>query len=284
LADDINKRDDNRVPTLAGVTDDANADIKRLLVDGNGRLKVTATITGGQITSLNGLTGATQTFTDDTNVTIVSGGTAHVITWSGQLAVSRGGTGLSTIGGTNTVLFTTSADTISSIATANNGVLITSGAGVPSISSTIPNATQDNITRLGTVTSGTWNGTDIAVADGGSGRSTATAFAVLCGGTTSTAAHQSIAALGSSGEVLTSNGAGALPTFQAAAGANTALSNLASVAINTTLVSDTDNTDALGTSSIGWSDLFLGDGAVINFNNGDVTLTHSSNQLAIAGG
>src|SRR3990167_11221648 len=36
--------------------------------------------------------------------------------------------------------------------------------------------------------------------------------------------------------------------------AGTALSNLASVAINTTLVSDTDNTDALGTSAIAWSD------------------------------
>jgi hypothetical protein len=33
-----------------------------------------------------------------------------------------------------------------------------------------------------------------------------------------------------------------------------------------------------------WSDLFLADGAVINFNNGDVTLTHASNKLTIAGG
>lgn len=40
-------------------------------------------------------------------------------------------------------------------------------------------------------------------------------------------------------------------------GANTALSNLASVAINTTLVSDTNNTDDLGTSSIAWRDLYL---------------------------
>lgn len=41
------------------------------------------------ITSLNGLTGATQTFVDDTNVTIVSSGTTHTITWSGTLADSR---------------------------------------------------------------------------------------------------------------------------------------------------------------------------------------------------
>jgi len=39
----------------------------------------------------------------------------------------------------------------------------------------------------------------------------------LTGGTTSTGAFQSIASVGTSGQVLTSNGAGALPTFQAAA-------------------------------------------------------------------
>ena len=45
-----------------------------------------------------------------------------------------------------------------------------------------------------------------------------------------------------------------------------------------------DNADALGVSGTAWSDLFLGDGAVINFNAGDVTATHSSNLLSIAGG
>lgn len=61
-------------------------------------------------------------------------------------------------------------------------------------------------------------GTDVAVADGGTGRSSATAYAVVCGGTTSTGALQSIASVGTSGQVLTSNGAGALPTFQSAGG------------------------------------------------------------------
>ena len=63
-------------------------------------------------------------------------------------------------------------------------------------------------------------GKPIGVGDGGTGRITSdTAYAVLCAGTTAAGVHQTIASVGSATEVLTSNGAGALPTFQAAAGA-----------------------------------------------------------------
>ena len=43
------------------------------------------------------------------------------------------------------------------------------------------------------------------------------------------------------------------------------------------------NSSALGTTALLWSDLFLASGAVINFNNGDVTITHATNSLAFAG-
>lgn len=46
-----------------------------------------------------------------------------------------------------------------------------------------------------------------------------------------------------------------------------------------------NNTYSLGlATSFQWSDLFLGTGGVINWNNGDVTLTHASNLLTLAGG
>lgn len=43
------------------------------------------------------------------------------------------------------------------------------------------------------------------------------------------------------------------------------------------------DSQALGTTALMWSDLFLASGAVINFNNGDVLLTHSANTLAFTG-
>ncbi len=77
-----------------------------------------------------------------------------------------------------------------------------------------------NLTTLGNISTGTWNGTDIAVVSGGTGRGTATAYSVLCGGTTATGVHQSVASVGTLGQVLTSNGVGALPTFQTGAAGN----------------------------------------------------------------
>jgi len=62
----------------------------------------------------------------------------------------------------------------------------------------------------------------VTVAKGGTNLTSATAYGVICGGTTSTGAFQPLASLGTSGQVLTSNGAGALPTWQTPSGGGVA--------------------------------------------------------------
>ena len=66
-------------------------------------------------------------------------------------------------------------------------------------------------------------------------------------------------------------------------GATKALDNLASVAINAALVLGTTDQFALGSATKMWADLFLASGGVINFDNGNLTLTHSAGVLTLGG-
>lgn len=61
----------------------------------------------------------------------------------------------------NQILYSSSANTIVGLATANNGTLITSAGGVPSISSTLPSAVQGNITSAGVLTATSLQNTPI---------------------------------------------------------------------------------------------------------------------------
>jgi len=49
------------------------------------------------------------------------------------------------------------------------------------------------------------------------------------------------------------------------------------------IVPDANDGAFLGTSALGWSDLFLAEGGVIDWDNGDATLTQSGNTLTLAG-
>lgn len=44
-----------------------------------------------------------------------------------------------------------------------------------------------------------------------------------------------------------------------------------------------DDGEALGTTSLKWSDLFLASGAVINFNSGNITITHAAGKVTLGG-
>lgn len=115
---------------------------------------------------------------------------------------------------------------------------------------------QGTALKMGAAATPEWG--TLGVTGGGTGLATLTAYALMAGGTTATGAMQQVSGVGTSGQVLTSNGAGALPTWQNASGggANTALSNLASVAVNTSIISDTDNTDDLGSSAVRWANVY----------------------------
>jgi len=148
------------------------------------------------------------------------------------------------------------------LATANSGVLVTSGTGVPSIATDIPTAI-----TIGAAYIYRAGGTDVSPADGGSGASTLTG--ILLGNGTSAFTGLTTSA-GIAGAISDETGSGAL-VFGTSPGFTTAANPVS------------NDGAALGTTALGWSDLYLANGSVINFNNGNVTLTHSAGLLTLSG-
>ncbi|QQS15443.1 MAG: tail fiber domain-containing protein [Candidatus Moraniibacteriota bacterium] len=162
----------------------------------------------GQLTIANLSAARTYTLPDvsGTIATLNGGQTFTSATWNGStVGVAYGGTGVTTFGGTNTLLYTTSANTLTSLATANSSILITNGSGVPSIATDIPTAVtigSSYIYRAG--------GTDVSVADGGTGLSSYTAGDLLYASNTTTLAGLADIA---TGNVLLSGGVSSSPLW-----------------------------------------------------------------------
>jgi hypothetical protein len=114
----------------------------------------------------------------------------------------------------NQLLYSSSANTITGLATANNGTLITSAAGIPSISATLPAAVQGNITSTGTIASGTWQGTAIGTPYGGTGTGASQNALTIFGGPNTAGASSAAPAFTSYDSGLIFGGAGIrqLPT------------------------------------------------------------------------
>ena len=156
--------------------------------------------------------------------------TTGAITVAGTLAVANGGTGITAFGTGVATALGNNVTGSGGIVLATSPTLTTPLLGTPT-SGTLTNCTGLPLTTGVTGTLATTNGgtgststtycsltTNVTgtlpVANGGTGTTTNTAYAVICGGTTTGGAQQSVASVGTSGQVLTSNGASALPTFQ----------------------------------------------------------------------
>lgn len=167
-----------------------------------------AEVTGGMTTWVNeGTVNADTAWTLATNDPIVLNTTNLTFVQTSGLGQVNAGNGLTKTG-----------NTIDVVGTANR---ITVAADSVDIASNYVG--QNTITTLGTITTGVWNGTTIAAANGGTGRASHTAHMPIVGGTTTTNPHQSVATGSTTGQALTYQGASAIPTFAAlnlAGGAN----------------------------------------------------------------
>jgi hypothetical protein len=116
----------------------------------------------------------------------------------------------------------------------------------------------------------------LPVSRGGTGDSSLTAYAVLAGGTSSTTPIQSVASLGLSGQVLTSNGAGMLPTFQTVTGTGTVNSGTA----NQLAYYATTSATVSGNPNLIYSESFGGTRLNVTDTSGAfLLLTTSTNQM-----
>jgi hypothetical protein len=145
--------------------------------------------------------------TSPTTGVTVAAGTRAIIAWNGSDFVNVGG---GSAAGSNTqVQFNSSGSFGASANLTFDGTTLTANDIIDSsLTASKPVFTNGskNLVSTGTL------GAD----QGGTGLSTTTAYSVVFTGTTSTGAFQASIGPGTTGYLLTSNGAGALPTWQAA--------------------------------------------------------------------
>ncbi len=146
----------------------------------NGGTQANLTADNGAIFYTNATTGALLASTSTARQMIQSGASSapswSTTTWPATSTV-------------NQLLYSSSSNVIAGIATATNGILITSAGGVPSIGSTIPSVVQGNITALGTIATGVWHGTVVDSTYGGTGVNNGGSVFTFGGNTTFSGAH-----------------------------------------------------------------------------------------------
>jgi len=124
------------------------------------------------------------------------------------------GTTLTTITGTETVSYALKTTTNNNFTALNNGKIEVSTTTLPLITTLAGLTTAASLSTVGTITTGVWNASTLTVSKGGTGSTTLSAYQVLLGNGTSGITVPS--GWGTTGQFLTSNGAGAYPSWQSA--------------------------------------------------------------------
>lgn len=208
----------------------------------------------------------------------------------------RLGTSLTTIAG---------SDTLSSSRTTINNNFTALNTGKFELSDWYATTSAPQLVSFGTITTGVWSGTAIAVAKGGTGTTSPSSNQVILGDTTS--GFKVVSGFGTSGQFLTSNGVSSVPTWQTStvnqndnytwtgihtfSGATTTISSATTTITTTTGVlgfATTTPTLKSNGISIG-ADVYIGDGGlgigVATTTNGNVEVSGLTylNNLHITG-
>jgi hypothetical protein len=224
-----------------------------------------------------------------TAYSVICGGTTPTGSLQSVASVGTSGQVLTSAGaGSLPTWQTPTVGTVTSVSGTLNRITSTGGA-TPVIDIAATYVGQNSITTLGTITTGVWDGTPVTIPYGGTGNTTFTAYSLICAGTTSTGTFQNVVGLGASGQVLTSAGAGALPSWQTpTTGTVTSVSGTANritstggatpvIDIAATYVGQTSLT-TLGTVTTGtWN------GTVLSPTYGGTGVNNSTNTLTLSG-
>lgn len=168
------------------------------------------------------------------------GGTAGVTVGSSLRPLAIGSTPIGSSVGPFGEIYTKASVIFQESGAGTDAITFTCPSSIASsFSVTLPSAQGTNGQTWVNNGSGVMSFATLPVAGGGSGNTTFTAYSVICAGTTATGALQNVSGLGASGQVLTSNGAGTLPTWQNVAGSGTVGSGTAG---NLALYPTTTNT------------------------------------------
>jgi hypothetical protein len=163
------------------------------------------------------------------------------------LPVANGGTGVTTSTGSGNVVLSTSPTLVTPILGTPTSGTLTNTTGFPAANlagTALPAAiVTSSLTAVGTIATGVWNGTTIAVANGGTGQTTYTNGQLLIGNTTGNTLTKATLTAGSG--ITITNGSGAI-TIASSGGASQATPTVLGTVYASTLDLSGNATTAVG--------------------------------------